>query len=78
MFATMQSFLFFFIPSVILILLGILFEEKLVLFEARIKASLQKKRRAPKRAKLQKVQKVQKTQKAPRRSRNLQSPQRAA
>jgi len=33
MFATMSSFLWFFIPTLILILTGIIFEEKLIAFE---------------------------------------------
>lgn len=36
MFETMTQFLWFFIPSVLLIGLGILFEEKLIAFENRI------------------------------------------
>ena len=36
MFETMQSFLACFIPSLLLIVLGILFEEKLIAFEDRI------------------------------------------
>lgn len=48
MFETMQSFLACFIPSFLLIVLGILFEEKLITFEDRIAQRLfggrQKKR----------------------------------
>ena len=36
MFETMQSFLAFFCPTVALIILGILFEEKLIAFENRV------------------------------------------
>ena len=37
MFATISTFLWFFIPSVILISLGILFEEKLIEFEEHLR-----------------------------------------
>ena len=40
MFTSMSAFLAFFIPSVILILLGIVFEEKLIRIEQAIKKSL--------------------------------------
>lgn len=36
MFATMSSFLWFFIPTLILILTGIIFEEKLIALESNI------------------------------------------
>lgn len=36
MFETMGSFLAFFIPSFLLIILGVIFEEKLIAFEDRI------------------------------------------
>lgn len=36
MFETMSSFLWFFIPTLILIILGIIFEEKLIAFENRV------------------------------------------
>ena len=36
MFETMQSFLAFFFPTLALIILGILFEEKLIAFEERL------------------------------------------
>lgn len=43
MFETMQSFLVFFIPTLALIISGIIFEEKLVAFEQKIKAAVLKK-----------------------------------
>lgn len=46
MFETMQGFLFFFIPMCIAIILGILFEEKLIALEQRLKARLFARRKA--------------------------------
>jgi len=40
MFETMQSFLAFFFPTLALIILGILFEEKLIAFEQKLFAAL--------------------------------------
>ena len=40
MFETMQSFLAFFFPTLALILLGIVFEEKLISFEQKLFAAL--------------------------------------
>jgi len=40
MFGSMHAFLFFFLPVLALILLGILFEEKLIAFESRVFAVL--------------------------------------
>lgn len=37
MFETMESFLWFFIPAVILICVGIVFEDKLIAFEQKMK-----------------------------------------
>ena len=37
MFETMESFLWFFIPTVILICVGIVFEDKLIAFEQKVK-----------------------------------------
>ena len=48
MFETMQSFLAFFFPTLALIILGILFEEKLIAFEQKLFASLFGKRGAAK------------------------------
>lgn len=36
MFETMSSFLWFFVPTLILILTGIIFEEKLIAFESKV------------------------------------------
>ena len=44
MFETMQSFLAFFFPTLALIILGILFEEKLIAFEQKLFAALFGKR----------------------------------
>lgn len=62
MFETMQGFLFFFIPMCVAILLGILFEEKLIAFEQHLKARISAKRRksastrrAPQLSKVQKT-----------------------
>ena len=44
MFETMQSFLAFFFPTLALIILGILFEEKLIAFEQKLFAKLFGKR----------------------------------
>lgn len=60
MFTTMQSFLCFFIPMVVAIILGILFEERLIAFEQRVKARLRartNKKSAGQRPALKKVQK---------------------
>ena len=43
MFETMHSFLFFFIPTLALIICGIIFEERLIAFEQKIKNALTKK-----------------------------------
>ena len=48
MFETMQSFLTFFFPALALIVLGILFEEKLIAFENKLFAALFGKRRRSK------------------------------
>ena len=50
MFETMQSFLAFFFPTLALIVLGILFEEKLIAFENKLFAALFGKRRRSKKA----------------------------
>ena len=43
MFETMHSFLFFFIPTLVLIITGIIFEEHLINFEQKIKKAVFKK-----------------------------------
>jgi len=48
MFETMQSFLAFFFPTLALIILGILFEEKLIAFEQKLFSSLFGKHNAAK------------------------------
>lgn len=40
MFETMQSFLAFFIPTIALIIIGIIFEEKLIRFEQAVKTGV--------------------------------------
>ncbi|MBQ5970490.1 MAG: hypothetical protein IKN72_00360 [Clostridia bacterium] len=50
MFGTMHAFLFFFFPVLTLILLGILFEEKLIAFESRVLSVLFHKAPAQKRS----------------------------
>ena len=61
MFETMLGFLFFFIPMTIAILLGIIFEERLIAFEQRLKTRLTVRRRrkaaAKRRAALKKLAK---------------------
>ena len=47
MFETMQSFLAFFFPTLALIVLGILFEEKLIAFEQRIAQRLRRNGKQP-------------------------------
>ena len=42
MFETMSSFLWFFIPALILITLGIIFEEKLIAFENKLFRAIRK------------------------------------
>lgn len=58
MFETMQSFLAFFFPTLALILIGVLFEEKLVALEQRIAQRLRGNRHSAeaKRPNLQKVE----------------------
>ena len=58
MFETMQAFLAFFFPTLALILLGIVFEEKLIAFEQRILQKLRKEetKPAPQRPALRKVE----------------------
>ena len=62
MFETMQGFLCFFIPMCVAIILGIIFEEKLIAFEQRLFARFSKQRKvsapARKRAALSRVQKT--------------------
>ena len=59
MFETMLGFLLFFIPMTITILLGIIFEERLIAFEQRLKTQLTVRRRrktaAKRRAALKKL-----------------------
>lgn len=61
MFTTMHSFLFFFIPMVVAIILGILFEEHLIAFEQRViayfRARRHRKSSSAQRPTLKKVQK---------------------
>ncbi len=61
MFETMQGFLCFFIPMCVAIILGIVFEEKLIAFEQRLKARFAARRRtaspACRQPRLSKVQK---------------------
>ncbi|MBQ6093428.1 MAG: hypothetical protein IJL00_07135 [Clostridia bacterium] len=47
MFETMHAFYAFFFPTLALIILGIVFEEKLVAFEQRVLAKLRGKTRQP-------------------------------
>ena len=58
MFETMQAFLAFFFPTLALILLGIVFEEKLIAFEQRVLQKLRKDdaQPAPQRPALRKVE----------------------
>ena len=46
MFETMQGFLMFFIPMVVAIVLGIIFEQRLIAFERRLVARLRKQSRS--------------------------------
>lgn len=58
MFETMQAFLAFFFPTLALIILGIVFEEKLIAFEQRVLAKLRREdaKPAPQRPALRKVE----------------------
>ena len=75
MFTTMHAFLFFFIPTLCLILLGIIFEERLIAFEQRVisrvfRRTCTRAKQSNSRSAAPRLQRVAPQQNSARRSRN--------